>query len=205
MAMAPRSGKSRPGIEVQRQDILKAAVVIFGQLGTAGASVSAICKRSGVSRDTFYRCYDNKEQLIDLLYQRSVSDTMLEATADPEADFSSEEWLADTVNQLVDDIIAQHEIARFIFIESADPSTHAYKVIHSAFNRVALRMQQWCRMHYGEAPSRQCFTGLLSAAQWLVHGAIVDGMKPATIKRTKRSIQELFLATFRGLDPVGRK
>ena len=201
MGAGSRQSKTRPGIEAQRQGILKAAVSLFGESGSAAVSVSAICARADVSRDTFYRCYDNKEQLIDFLYGKSVSDTMLQVTDDPGADFGSQAWLAQTVDQLVDDILAEHEVARFLFLESADPSTHAYKVIHSAFNRVASSMQRWCQTRYGEAPSRECFTGLLSAAQWLVHEAIVGGMKPLQVKRSKRAIEELFLATFRGLEP----
>ena len=62
--------------------------------------------------------------------------------------------------------------------------------------------QRWCRARYGQAPSRACFTGLLSAAQWLVHGAINQGMTPTQVKKAKRAIEELFLATFRGLAPT---
>lgn len=199
MAAMSRRAKSRPGVEVQRQDILKAAVALFAQSGTAAVSVSAICTRAGVSRDTFYRCYENKDELVDTLYGLSVSDSMLAITAHPDADFADRRWLEVTIDQVVDGILAEHEVARFLFLESADPSTHAHEVIEKAFNRVAVSMQRWCRRRYGQAPSRECFNGLLSAAQWLVHRAIVGGMKPAQVRRAKRAIEELFLATFRGL------
>ncbi len=197
--MAEAARKQRPGIPQQRRDIVAAAVSLFAASGTAGVSVSAICKQAGVSRDTFYRCFDNKDQVIDALYSDSVSANMLAVTAASDADFTDPAWLRPTIDETVDAILAEHEVARFLFLESADPGSHAHEVIEEAFDSVARSMQRWCRARYGQAPSRACFTGLLSAAQWLVHGAINQGMTPTQVKKAKRAIEELFLATFRGL------
>ena len=125
---------------------------------------------------------------------------MLAVTAAPDADFTDRDWLRPNIDRTVDAILAEHEVARFLFLESADPDSHAHAVIEEAFDGVARSMQRWCRARYGHAPSRACFTGLLSAAQWLVHGAINQGMTPAQVKKAKRAIEELFLATFRGLE-----
>ena len=191
--------KSRPGVEQQRQDILQAAVALFARAGTAAVSVSAICKQAGVSRDTFYRCYDNKEQVVQALYGFSVNANMLAIASDPAADFASPAWLRPAIDRMVDAILAHQEVARFLFLESADPTSPAREVITGAFDSIAATMQRWCRDRYGHAPSRACFTGLLSAAQWLVHGAIVDGAQAPAVKAAKQAIEELFLATFRGL------
>lgn len=191
--------KQRPGVEQQRTDIIAAAVSLFAGKGTAAVSISAICKQAGVSRDTFYRCFDNKDRLIDALYRHSVSARMLAVTAAKDADFTDPAWLRATVDESVDAILAEHEVARFLFMESADPDSHAYAVVQEAFDSVARSMQRWCRGRYGQAPSRDCFTGLLSAAQWLVHGAINQDMDARQVKKAKRAIEELFLATFRGL------
>ena len=201
MAQAKTGRKQRPGVERQRKDIIAGAVKLFGVSGTAAVSVSAICHQSGVSRDTFYRCFDKKDQLIDALYSHTVSANMLAVVASPDADFTDEAWLRNSVDQMVDAILSQHEVARFLFMESADPNSRAHGVIAEAFERVARSMQRWCRTRYGQAPSRACFTGLLSAAQWLVHGAINRGMGNRDVRFTKRAIEELFGATFRGLQP----
>lgn len=201
MARPTADRKQRPGVEQQRKDIIAGAVQLFGVSGTAAVSVSAICHQAGVSRDTFYRCFENKDQLIDALYSHTVSANMLAVTASPDADFTDEQWLRNSVDEAVDAILSQHEVARFLFLESADPNSHAHEVIEAAFDRVARSMQRWCRARYGQAPSRACFAGLLSAAQWLVHGAINSGMAARDVKATKRAIEELFGATFRGLQP----
>ncbi len=78
--------------------------------------------------------------------------------------------------------------------------TRLKAVIEAAFDSVARSMQAWCRARFGHAPGRACFTGLLSAAQWLVHGAINRGMRPHQVRYAKQGIEELFLATFRGLE-----
>ncbi|MEM9256384.1 MAG: helix-turn-helix domain-containing protein [Pseudomonadota bacterium] len=193
--------KSRPGVAQQRRDIIAAAVRLFAVAGTAPVSVSAICQEAGVSRDTFYRCFDNKDQLVDALYSNTVSANMLAVTSSAKADFTDEAWLRTTIDDTVDAILSQREVAQFLFLEAADPESHAHRVIGSAFDGAARSMQRWCRKRYGQAPSKACFTGLLSAAQWLVHEAINKGMKPKQVAEAKRAIEELFLATFRGLQP----
>ena len=195
------SQHKRPGIEQQRQAILEAAVALFSVTGAAAVSVSAISKQAGVSRDTFYRCYDNKDQLVDALYERSVSNKMLALTAAQDTDFADPVWLRRAIDGMVDDILAEHQAARFLFLEAADPSSHAHQVIDGALNQVSADMQRWCKSHYGSAPSRDCFMGLLSAAQWLVQRAITNGMGKRDIRAAKTAIEELFAATFLGLNP----
>lgn len=199
MVHSTRGSKRRPGVPQQRRDIIAAAVTLFAVSGSAAVSVSAICKQAGISRDTFYRCFDNKDQLVEALYSHTVRANMLAITTAQDADFTDQQWLHRSIDEVVDAILSEHEVARFLFLESSDPASHAHTVIDSAFDSVARSMQRWCRSRYGHAPSRACFTGLLSAAQWLVHGAINQGMAPAHVKAAKRAIEELFLATFRGL------
>ena len=193
--------KKRPGIEQQRQSILEAAVGLFSIAGTAAVSVSAISKQAGVSRDTFYRCYDNKDRLIEALYKRSVSNRMLALTAAPDTNFADSEWLRRAIDSMVDDILAEHQAARFLFLEAADSSSYAHRVIDEAFTHVSGDMQRWCRSHYGRAPSRECFIGLLGAAQWLVQRCIISGMEARDVSAAKTAIEELFTATFSGLNP----
>lgn len=196
--------KQRPGVEQQRRDVIAAAVGLFADAGTAPVSVSAICNAAGVSRDTFYRCFGNKDELVDALYRDAVSANMLAVTASPEADYTDTGWLRDTIDATVDSILAEHQVAKFLFVESADPASHAHEVIEQAFDSAARSMQRWCRQRYGHAPSRACFVGLLCAAQSLVHGAINRGMTQAQVTAAKRGIEELFLATFTGLARVSR-
>lgn len=190
---------SRPGIDQQRQKILKASVDLFGESGTAAVSISAICKRAGVSRDTYYRCFNGKDELIEYLYQTSVSEHMLTGVNASELNYDDAEWIISMVDTSVEAIIAEHKVAQFLLVESTNPASRAYQVIDAEFDRVARLMQDWCREKYGTAPTRGCFKGLQVAAQWLVQHAIVMGMEDKDIRVAKKSISQLFIATFEGL------
>jgi len=60
--------KKRPGPAAQRNIILDAAVDLFVERGTSGVSISEICARADVGRQTFYRCFEDKPALLDHLY-----------------------------------------------------------------------------------------------------------------------------------------
>ncbi len=192
---------TRPGIEQQRAKVLEAAVELFSADGTAAVSISAICKRAGVSRDTYYRCFANKDTLIEHLYQTTVSEHMLTGLGSSDLHYDNPEWIHEVVEATVDAILAQHKVAQFVFVESTNPNSRAYEVIDAAFDHVARLMQTWCLDNYGSSPTRGCFKGVLVGSQWLVQHAIVTGMADKEIRVAKKSIEQLFAATFRGLKP----
>ena len=194
---APR--KKRPGLEEQRKLILAAAVELFSVHGSNAVSVSDICKGAGVSRDTYYRCFTDKGSLIDELYQTSVNDHIENVLKAWDLDYDNQQWLHRVFDQTIDAILQQHKVARLLFVESADPNSHAYRVIHKAFDSTALRMQRWCRTTYGRSPSREFLVALLMAVQWLVHNAITSGMKKRDIDKAKAASEQLFHAAFSSL------
>lgn len=53
---APTRGV-RPGVEVQRRRVLEAAWRVLGRIGLERARVEDVLAESGVSRQTFYRCF----------------------------------------------------------------------------------------------------------------------------------------------------
>jgi AcrR family transcriptional regulator len=65
---APRSGKRLDAYSLRSQIIGKAAGV-FGKLGAADATVEDILVAAGVSRRTFYRFFQSKEDVLDALHE----------------------------------------------------------------------------------------------------------------------------------------
>src|SRR5690349_4503124 len=57
------------GEESARALILTGAAGVFAELGVRAASVEDILKVSGISRRTFYRFYQSKEDVLDALYR----------------------------------------------------------------------------------------------------------------------------------------
>ena len=196
MKQPDRQAQKRPGVQQQRLDILDAAVTLFAPAGSSGVSVSAICQQAGVSRDTFYRCFDNKEVLADALYQTSVNEHVSRVMEMADLDYSDPRWVHEVVEGTIDSIMEQADVAQFLYIEAADPRAMAYRVMDEAYDRVARRMRQWTRSHHGEAPPLEYYRALLTAAQWLVHNAISTGGRKRDIERAKLACEELFLRAF---------
>lgn len=192
-------GKKRPGPEEQRKIILEAAVEQFSARGCNLPSVSDICKQAGVSRDTFYRCFSDKDALISELYQTAVNDHIELVLGSWDLDYSNQQWLHAVCDKTIDAILAQHKVAQFLFVESADPHSQAYRVIHRAYGKAVVRMRNWSRKRYGKAPSREFLVSLLVATQWLVHNAILKGMSKPEVAKAKQAAEDLFFAAFSSL------
>lgn len=202
MTAANKPAKKRPGIEEQRQNILEAAVELFAGYGEANVPVSQICRQAGVSRDTYYRCFTDKEELLALLYQTAVNDHIETVLGAWDMDYSNPEWLHRVCSDTIDAILQQHNVARFLFVASADPASDAYHIIHQAYDKAAGRMQRWCKSKYGTQPSREYLVALMVATQWLVHNAIISGMDEKSIEGAKQASEHLFYAAFSTLKPA---
>lgn len=192
----PGKTRNRPGVDEQRRVIKQAAVSVFGDKGSTATSVSDICKAAGVSRDTYYRCFADKEALISYLYESSVNEHVL-AVLNPEfMDYEDRDWVSKVSEQTIDAILEQSEIAQFLYLESADPNSYAYQLINDAYDKSALRMQKWAKHQFGHAPATEYFKSLLFATQWLVHNAILSGMTKSQVAVAKKSVQQLFYGAF---------
>lgn len=184
--------KKRPGVEQQRKIILNAAIDLFSRQRIEATSVSQICQRANVSRDTFYRCFKDRDALIDHFYQTAVNDHVEQIMAMSDLDYSNPDWVKQASATAIDGILKDHKIARFLFVESADPRSHTHELVIRALENVAKRMQAWCRDTHGEAPSLEYLLSILMASQWLVHNAINNGMTPDEIEKAKEASSRLF-------------
>lgn len=196
---ASTAARTRPGVEQQRDTICDAAVDLFVERGLSAVSVSEICRAAGVSRDTFYRCFADKDALVDYVYQTSVNAHIERVVDSWQLDYSNPVWLHEVCDQTIDAILKEHRVAQFLFLESTDPRSPAYAAIRRAYHHAIERMQQWCRDNGVEVPSQELLFSLLVATQWLVHNAIVEGMKPRHVTKAKAAAEQLFYALFSSL------
>ena len=58
----------------KRDDILNAAMELFGELGYDGTTVPMIAERAKVGAGTIYRYFENKESLVNILFQDCVKE-----------------------------------------------------------------------------------------------------------------------------------
>lgn len=70
----------------KRDDILTAAMELFGELGYDGTTMPMIADRANVGAGTIYRYFENKETLVNLLFQ----DCVMEFSRALQCDFPQE-------------------------------------------------------------------------------------------------------------------
>ena len=157
--------RNRPGIEKQREVIVQAAVALFASKGSSATSVSDICKAAEVSRDTYYRCFSDKDSLIGHLYESSVNEHVLAVLNPDFMDYGDENWVSQVSEQTVDAILERSTVAQFLYLESADPNSTAHRLVNDAYDKAALRMREWAMQQFGHAPAMEYFKSLLFATQ----------------------------------------
>lgn len=99
-ATEPETAKSMPGrrrSEASHQAILKAAAELLEEVGYVGMSIEAIARRAGVGKQTIYRWWPSKAEVVLEFYRRRVEQSL----RDPDSG-SIQSDLSQWVEQLVD-------------------------------------------------------------------------------------------------------
>lgn len=183
--------KKRPGPEKQREVIRAAAVDLFIERGEAAVSIAEICERADVGRQTFYRCFADKEALVTDLYQYAINTHIDRAVARLPAEGSSARWPYEVVDEVIDAILEEHKLAQLLYVEAANPNSAAFKITDSSLETAALAIQAWFEDNVGERPSKTHVKSVLAATTWLVHDAILAGLTKAAVAEAKRASQKL--------------
>jgi len=194
-ATAPADGRSkkRPGVDEQRQIIVNAAVELFAAEGTKAVSIGKICDHAGVSRPTFYRCFEDKAALVARIYQEAVdvhTQAILLGT-----DLRDLQATEQAVDNMLEAIFAQAPLARLVFVEANDPSSPAFEIVEQTFEKDAQILTRDIRKGGSEAPSPVYLKSVMAAVQWIVHDAIRRGLTPKTKREAKAAAFELICRT----------
>ncbi|NND67820.1 MAG: TetR/AcrR family transcriptional regulator [Halioglobus sp.] len=177
--------KRRPGVDQQRETIRRTAVSLFARAGTRSVSIAQICDAAQVSRPTFYRCYTDKNALVEDIYA--------EAVATPSTDFQLRANLHDSaalreqLDALFERIFANADIARVIFVEASDPGSPAAKIIEEGFARSARTLARDLKKAGITPPSTTYLKSVMAAVQWLVHDAINKGLDARSRAEAKQA------------------
>ena len=184
--------RKRPGIEAQRERILKASVELFCQRGSRAVSISELCVAAEVSRPTFYKCFEDKSALIHALYEDAVNQpveaVMLAAL---NADSIHRQSIEDALGQLIDSIFDHAGVAALVFAESGDPESPASTIIDNAFDRIATAMQNSISKGTGKKPSKVFLKSMMAACQWIVHDSIRKGLTAKNRCEAKAAVYEI--------------
>ena len=207
----PRDGraKPRPGIEQQRRLIVEASTALFAERASAAVSVLEICAAADISRPTFYRCFANKEELLAYVYEIAV-DRYVDQIVLRELPVSGdiEAWIWQAVDRIVDGVLEQPAMARFVFVEYGDPTSPVRDLINDAFARSAEVLVASIHEVYGDSPSRLYLKSLMASVQWTLFETLRAGPTAARRREAKLAIWQINTAAYRFLrrgdwSPVG--
>lgn len=100
--MKPCSEKLKPRWarrkEDRPQELLCAALHVFGEKGYAGARLEDVAKRAGVSKGTVYLYYSNKEELLKAVVTEHISPIVGEAASHQDEATSSAQMISDALH-----------------------------------------------------------------------------------------------------------
>ncbi|MEM7135752.1 MAG: TetR family transcriptional regulator [Myxococcota bacterium] len=189
--------KKRPGLEEQRRILVDAAVGLFVKHGTRAVSVSQICQAADVSRDTYYRCFEDKDALIAEIWERAANAHIETFIFDAMPDGGPlDDWLVQAIDQLFDAVFEQHELAHFMFVEYGNPGSLAHTAVDAMFDGYARKVQTFFREHYGVRPSALFLKSIMAAVQWTLLDTIRGGLSRTAIAQAKDAAVKLTTAAF---------
>lgn len=211
--MSDGRSKPRPGAAEQKRNLVDVAVRLFAEHGSRTVSVSQICVAADVSRDTFYRCFNDKDDLIgeiwELAANRPIESVVFEGL--PHRGFDDlgpggdlEQWVDGTIDRLLDAVFAEHELAHFAFAEYGDPTSSAHQAINIMFDGYADKLEQWVGKWHGVGANRLVLKALMAGVQWILLETIRGGIDERTRRAAKVGVSQLVLAVFRAVLGAGR-
>lgn len=170
--------KPRPGVDAQRVAIAAAATRLFASRGSSEASVQAICREADVSRPTFYRCFADKDELLAHLYEVAVDQYVEQFfLASPTASSGDGAWLEDAIDGMVDGVLSDPDLARFVLAEYGIPGSPVRDIVNRSFDRAAKRLRP-----DASRAERLALTAGMAAIQWILHETLHGRSAVATAK-----------------------
>lgn len=192
--------KPRPGVEAQREAIREAAAALFVEQGSQAVSISQICKRTHISRPTFYRCFEDKDALVRSLYQQSIFTPIQEILLKHLPNQGNDpDWLHTTLDEMLEAIFGQARFAELVFAESNNPGSPAYRIVNEAFEQSADIIEMWLKQSKREQLPRAFMKSVMAACQWLVQNAIRQGLSEQSRNEAKQSTWLLVSSLLAGL------
>ena len=187
--------KKRPGLATQQEAVLQAAIELFKANGIAETSISAICKKAGITRPTFYRCFTDKHALVGALFEQAINFPVQSLALDMllSAEHIDEDWLAQLIDGLYEGLFLHADMAEVLFVEAAKPHTEAAKIIDQAFTQIANGLEKEGAHLLNNKLPPLTLQAIMAANQWLFRKAIHQGLTQPAKQETKKAALALLV------------
>jgi len=189
--------------DARRRRLLDAALELFGTIGYAATSLTALCSRAGVSPRHFYELYAGREQLMADLYDEIVLETArLVSEAHDAAPLTAEARVGAGLRAALEHQTSDPRRARVLQLEAIGVSPWLEQHRRGVIARFAEGTEEQYRLLVADGqcvdqPFREVATALIGAFdELLVHWLLTEPRTPPAELLPIAS--EVFLAVFRG-------
>lgn len=186
----------------KRIEVLEVASTFFLAHGYDGASINAMARASGISKESIYRYFDGKEELFKAVIKKELElyQQRLDDTTNPETHIDLESALVDTAEHMLTTVMSDRTLAlrRLIFQEatrSPDVGALYYKIGPS----VAYRRLEVLFSRFDVTPVKRANQLARHFAAMLLHAYGLErecGLRSAPSARGARAHSQMIVADF---------
>lgn len=186
-------------LKTARGRLLVAGAQLFAMKGVQGPTVEEILHAAQVSRRTFYKHFDNREELLVELH-RVLSERVLLATADAAASSTSP---SERIERSLDVLLATAQrggaLFRVLQAEAMRPGSKLAPRRQQVFARL-IEMQQAAIVAAGQpAPDALYLHGLNAGVEAILHRGAAEGpLDDERLARIRREMARLMAAALAG-------
>jgi AcrR family transcriptional regulator len=194
------------GDDVVRAMVMRGAAKVFAQRGVRLASIDDILEASRISRRTFYRLYDNKEDVMLALY-RIGTDRLVDGCRQA---VSQETEPLRQIELCIDaHLRTAQELGRLVFVLGGEAQHHESQLhpvrigVHEALTTL---LAEGASARWKTPIDPLVFRALVLALEGLTRAALEAGdegrrVQPATLERTRKVMIRIATATLFGEGP----
>lgn len=203
--------KTKEEAERTYHALLDSATILFMRQGVAQTTLQDIATEAGMTRGAVYWHFDNKDAVIQALWERNAGilhETFTSELKQLDPDHPSPHFRR-VIKQLVRSVVEQPEIGQVIRIvmhsvEFTEEQTdlqrflnNKHQMIHEAMEQ-ALETLHQCGALLSELPPRLLAQSTLCYLLGLIHVYLEPGQTRLDLKQDGDQMLELFLDTFLG-------
>ena len=183
--------------EERREQILEAAIEVFGETGYHAANVADVIARAGVARGTFYQYFESKRQLFDELL-----DDLLERLRDAIVDVNMAHpektvyvQLQENIERVLAILFAERALSRILLAEASGVDHELDRKLEAFYDGLIKLISETLQLGQNVGMVRRCDTALvatciLGSVKELVYQHVLRNRPSADVARVAREIMD---------------